>query len=66
MKQTFKSENIERTAYFEEFYLFENKQTSRRNRHEAGSKQSPLPYLSWFHLFFDPEDRGDMFLRNVC
>jgi hypothetical protein len=32
-----------------------------RNQHEAGSKLTG----QLFGLFFDPEDGGDMFLRNV-
>jgi hypothetical protein len=40
-----------------------------RNQREAGSKQSlsfyALPASSFLGLFFDPEDGGDMFLRNV-
>jgi hypothetical protein len=34
-----------------------------RNQDESGSKQLNTGFL--FGLFFDPEDGGDMFLRNV-
>jgi hypothetical protein len=34
-----------------------------RNQHESGSKQLNTGFL--FGLFFDPEDGGEMFLRNV-
>jgi hypothetical protein len=34
-----------------------------RNQHEAGSKQS-MVYID-FSLLIDPEDGGEIFLRNV-
>jgi hypothetical protein len=37
-------------------------------KHEIRMKQA-LISPSWWHtvgLFFDPEDEGNMFLRNVC
>jgi hypothetical protein len=50
------------------FYIFDLRSSLVKKR-EAGSKRRPSCHL--FHtglllgLFFDPEDRGDMFIRNV-
>jgi hypothetical protein len=35
-----------------------------KNQHEGGNKQSLYPGF-FLGLFFDPEDGGDMFFRNV-
>jgi hypothetical protein len=63
---------LQANRYFGEarcLHLQDRKISQARNQHEAVGKQSRASHLLHVYillrLFFDPEDGGDLFLRNV-